>query len=63
MCLFEEAFSAFDKDGDGVLGVDEIQSVMRYLGHDPTAKEVLQIFEQIDADGSGDIDFEELSND
>ncbi|ORX67726.1 calmodulin mutant SYNCAM43 [Basidiobolus meristosporus CBS 931.73] len=50
---FKEAFSLFDKDGDGSITTKELGTVMRSLGQNPP---------RIDADGNGQIDFNEFLN-
>ena len=57
---FKEAFSLFDKDGDGTITTDELGTVMRSLGQNPTENELNELVEEADADGSGTLDFEEF---
>ena len=38
---FKEAFSLFDKDGDGTISINELGYVMRSLGQNPTEQELL----------------------
>ncbi|KAK3578515.1 hypothetical protein CHS0354_007769 [Potamilus streckersoni] len=57
---FEEAFSLFDKDGDGTITTKELGSVMRSLGNNPTEAELQSMINEVDADGSGCIDFPEF---
>ncbi|KAG8050027.1 hypothetical protein GUJ93_ZPchr0009g1831 [Zizania palustris] len=57
---FREAFSLFDKDGDGTITTKELGTVMRSLGQDPTEAELQEMVAEVDADGSGSIDFTEF---
>lgn len=59
---FKEAFSLFDKDGDGCITTNELGTVMRSLGPNPTEAEVREMINEVDADGSGTIDFPEFLN-
>ena len=56
---FKEAFSLFDKDGDGTITTKELGTVMRSLGQNPTEAELQDMINEIDADGSGTIDAHE----
>ena len=57
---FKEAFSLFDKDGDGTITTKELGTVMRSLGKNPTEDELQSLVKQADADGNGTIDFPEF---
>lgn len=57
---FKEAFSLFDKDGDGTITSKELGTVMRSLGQNPTEAELQDMINEVDADGNGDIDFPEF---
>ncbi|XP_032114109.1 calmodulin-like protein 3 [Sapajus apella] len=57
---FKEAFSLFDKDGDGCITTRELGTVMRSLGQNPTEAELQDMMREIDQDGSGTVDFPEF---
>ena len=48
---FKEAFSLFDKDGDGTITSKELGTVMRSLGQNPTEAELQDMINEVDADG------------
>lgn len=54
-CLFiefKEAFSLFDKDGDGTISSKELGTVMRSLGQNPTEADLQDMVNEVDADGN-----------
>jgi calmodulin len=54
---FKEAFSLFDKDGDGTISTKELGTVMRALGQNPTEAELADMINEVDDDKSGTIEF------
>lgn len=55
VCLFiefKEAFSLFDKDGDGTISSKELGTVMRSLGQNPTEADLQDMVNEVDADGN-----------
>ncbi|TKW17341.1 hypothetical protein SEVIR_5G359900v4 [Setaria viridis] len=57
---FKEAFSLFDKDGDGCITTKELGAVMRSLGQNPTEAELQDMITEVDSDGNGTVDFPEF---
>ena len=57
---FKEAFSLFDKNGDGTIATKDLGTVMRSLGANPTEAELHDMINEIDADGNGTVDFPEF---
>ncbi|CAH2224289.1 calmodulin [Pelobates cultripes] len=57
---FKEAFSLYDKDGDGAITTKELDTVIRSLGQNPSEAELQDMFREIEHDGSGTIDFPEF---
>ncbi|CAL9081309.1 unnamed protein product [Musa acuminata var. zebrina] len=58
----QEAFSLFDKDGDGCITLEELASVIRPLGHNPTEQELQDMIREVDVNGNGTIEFNEFFN-
>lgn len=50
---YKEAFSVFDKEGTGEISTDELGTVMRSLGQNPSDKELQDMVTEVDADGNG----------
>ncbi|VDP01314.1 unnamed protein product [Heligmosomoides polygyrus] len=49
---FKEAFSLYDKDGDGTITTKKMGTVMRSLGQNPTEAELQDLINEVDADGN-----------
>ncbi|XP_050407258.1 calmodulin [Patella vulgata] len=57
---FREAFTLFDKDGDGFVSADELGTVMRALGGTITDAELNEMVASVDTDKNNLIDFPEF---
>jgi calmodulin len=51
LAAFQEAFSVFDKDGDGFITVDELGTVMLSLGQRPSLEDLHAYIQEVDMDG------------
>ena len=56
----KEAFDLFDYDGSGAISVNELTSAMQSLGFDVKHAVVYNMVADLDADGSGEIEFGEF---
>merc|ERR1712183_240382 len=57
---FKEAFALFDADGNGAITTEELGTVLRSLGQDPTEAELKDMIGEVDEDKSGKIEFPEF---
>ena len=57
---FKEAFSLFDKDGDGTITTKELVTVLRSLGQNLTEAELQDMIHEVDVDSNGETDFLEF---
>ncbi|MCD9642795.1 hypothetical protein HAX54_029808 [Datura stramonium] len=48
----QEAFSLFDRDGDGCITVEELATVIRSLDQNPTEEELQDMITEVDSDGN-----------
>ena len=55
-----EAFNLFDTDKSGAIDYRELKAAMRALGFETKKEEMKRIIDEIDADGSGEIEFPEF---
>merc|ERR1712203_292484 len=56
----KEAFDLFDNDGSGAISVNELTGAMKSLGFDVKHAVVYNMVSDLDADGSGEIEFGEF---
>ncbi|CAL9194543.1 unnamed protein product [Musa hybrid cultivar] len=59
---FQEAFCLFDKDGDGCITLEELGTVIKSLGQNPSEEELHEMIREVDSDGNGTIEFGEFLN-
>ena len=60
LASYKEAFSVFDKDGSGTVSTSELGEMMSALGQNLSAEELDAIVVEVDANRSGEIDFDEF---
>ncbi|KAL5007929.1 hypothetical protein ScPMuIL_013510 [Solemya velum] len=58
----KEAFRVFDKDGNGYLSAAELRHVMTNLGEKLSDDEVEDMIREADAEGSGQVNYEEIKD-
>ncbi|PKU71843.1 calmodulin-1-like [Dendrobium catenatum] len=58
----KEVFNLFDKNGDGFITSEELGTVMRSLGQNPTEVQLQNMISECDADKNNAIDFPEFLN-
>jgi calmodulin len=56
----KEAFSVFDKDGNGFISKEELKSALLNLGEQLDDDELEAMIKAADKDGNGEIDYEEF---
>mmetsp|Transcript_27183 Transcript_27183/g.50749 ORF Transcript_27183/g.50749 Transcript_27183/m.50749 type:complete len:150 (-) Transcript_27183:689-1138(-) len=57
---FKEAFSLFDKNGDGAITPEELGTVLKQLGETCTSEDLQGMIHEVDRKKSGDIDFSDF---
>ena len=57
---FKEAFKLFDKDNGGSIDVEELKDALEALGQNPTHEDCQRMVDEVDDDGSGEIEFDEF---
>ena len=56
----QEAFKAFDADGDGTTSEDELKKILAKFGQTLTDNELFLVMAAVDTDGDGEIDYNEF---
>jgi hypothetical protein len=57
---FEVIFRRYDVDGSGTIDTGELQLILEEVGQTVSDNEIEELMKEIDADNSGEIDFEEF---
>jgi calmodulin len=57
---FKEAFALFDKNNDGKITIDNLDTVMKALGQTFSKEELQVLFNVVDIDGNGYVDLPEF---
>ncbi|KAL4237343.1 Calcineurin subunit B [Mactra antiquata] len=60
VAVFKEAFSLFGKDGDDTISINELGTVMKCLGQNPTEAELRKWLNEVDVRGNGTLDVNEF---
>jgi len=60
LCYLKQEFDAYDEDRSGYIDVKELRELLHKLGEELTEEELEQAFKELDADGSGEIEFFEF---
>ncbi|XXG74310.1 hypothetical protein AAC387_Pa07g3067 [Persea americana] len=56
----KDIFSRFDMDSDGSLTHLELAALLRSLGFQPTGDQIHRLLDNMDANGNGSVEFDEL---
>lgn len=54
---YKEAFSLFDKDGDGIININDLGLLVRSLNKNPTEQELDKMRIEVDPENTGKVDF------
>ncbi|CAL5326065.1 probable calcium-binding protein CML18 [Camellia sinensis] len=55
-----DAFDLYDQDGNGLISVKELHSVLKSLGEKCSWRDCLKMIKSVDVDGDGCVNFEEF---
>uniref|UniRef100_A0A1I7ZF32 Troponin C n=1 Tax=Steinernema glaseri TaxID=37863 RepID=A0A1I7ZF32_9BILA len=55
-----DAFRLYDKEGNGYINVSDLRDILRALDDNVSEEELDEMITEIDADGSGTVDFDEF---
>ena len=57
---YTQAFEVFDKNKDGMISRQELKTIMRSLGQNPTEDDIEEMLLNVDRDKDGQISYEEF---
>ncbi|XP_019616624.1 PREDICTED: calmodulin-A-like [Branchiostoma belcheri] len=57
---YRDAFNLFDKDGDGLISLDELWTAMRDMGQFTSEEDLRELLHEVDPDGGMTIQFEDF---
>ena len=57
---YKHVFNLFDIDNSGAININELGSAMKSLGMKPTEEELERLMNEVDKDGTGEIEFDEF---
>lgn len=60
LTAIKQAFSLFDKNGDGKINTKELGTVMESLGENPTEAELKEMISEVDTDGNDPLFFKSI---
>ncbi|XP_063239231.1 troponin C, isoallergen Bla g 6.0101-like [Bacillus rossius redtenbacheri] len=60
IALLRKAFEAFDREKKGCISVDMVRTILEMVGHHVDDKMLKDVIAEVDADGSGELEFEEF---
>lgn len=60
VAYLKELFNYFDKNGDGAISREELDTVMKSLGKTLSDEEIKAIISTVDANKNGSIEFQEF---
>jgi len=60
MIILKRAFDSFDQEKKGAISTDIVATVLKMMGHPVNRTILKQVIEEVDIDGSGELEFNEF---
>ncbi|XP_052124760.1 troponin C, isoallergen Bla g 6.0101-like isoform X2 [Frankliniella occidentalis] len=60
--VLRKAFDSFDTENKGCIGTDMVQPILEMFGQKVSGNALKEVIAEADADGSGELEFEEFAN-